>query len=73
VRAGDYVETGELLVQLQQDELEARAGQAEQGVRSLQARLDEARQTLARTEELHERQLVADAQLDAARASALSP
>jgi membrane fusion protein (multidrug efflux system) len=43
VRAGDYVETGQLLIQLQQDELEARAGQAEQGVRSLQARLVEAR------------------------------
>lgn len=69
VRAGDFVEAGQLLIQLQQDELEARAGQAEQGVRSLQARLTEARQTLARTEELHERQLVADAQLDAARAN----
>ena len=72
VRAGDYVETGQLLVQLQQDELEARAGQAEQGVRSLEARLVEARQTLARTEELHGRQLVADAQLDTARANMLS-
>jgi membrane fusion protein (multidrug efflux system) len=54
VRAGDYVEAGQLLIQLQQDELEARSGQAEQGVRSLEARLDEARQTLARTEELHD-------------------
>jgi RND family efflux transporter MFP subunit len=72
VRAGDYVEAGQLLLQLQQDELEARAGQAEQGLRSLQARLREAQQTLARTEELHGRQLVADAQLDAARANTLS-
>jgi membrane fusion protein (multidrug efflux system) len=72
VRAGDYVDAGQLLIQLQQDELEARAGQAEQGVRSLQARLVEARQTLTRTEELHTRQLVADAQLDTARANTLS-
>jgi len=72
VRAGDYVEAGQILLQLQQDELLARVGQAEQGVNSLQARLREARQSLARTEELHGRQLVADAQLDAARASTLT-
>ncbi|MEE4277725.1 MAG: efflux RND transporter periplasmic adaptor subunit [Halieaceae bacterium] len=72
VRAGDYVEAGQLLLRLQADELEARAGQAEQGVRSLEARLEEARQTLERTEELHGRQLLADAQLDAARANTRS-
>jgi membrane fusion protein (multidrug efflux system) len=72
VRAGDYVEAGQLLIQLQQDELAARAGQAQQGVRSLQARLVEAQQTLLRTKELHERRLVADAQLDTARANTLS-
>lgn len=72
VRAGDYVESGQLLVRLQQEDLEARAGQAEQGVRSLQARLAEAQQTLARTRELRDRQLVAEADLDAARANALA-
>jgi RND family efflux transporter MFP subunit len=70
VRPGDYVEAREILAELQSDELEARVGQAEQGVRSIAARLDEVRQTLTRTKELHARQLVSDAQLDTARANA---
>jgi membrane fusion protein (multidrug efflux system) len=72
VRAGDYVEAGQVLVRLEQAELEARAGQAEEGVRSVRARLTEARQNLARAEELRERQLIAQADLDAAQANALA-
>jgi RND family efflux transporter MFP subunit len=69
VRAGDYVEAGDLLVALEQADLEARAKQASEQVRSVSARLTEARQNLARAEELHERRLIADADLDAARAN----
>jgi membrane fusion protein (multidrug efflux system) len=72
VRAGDYVEAGQVLVRLEQAELEARVGQAEEGVRSVRARLTEARQNLARAEELRERQLIAQADLDAAQANALA-
>lgn len=72
VRAGDYVEEGQLLVQLEKSDLEARVGQAEEQLRSLDARLDEARQSAARAEELHQRKLIADADLDAARANLLA-
>lgn len=72
VRAGDYVEAGDLLVQLEQADLEARARQARETVRSVSARLKEALQNLARAEELHGRRLIADADLDAARANAAS-
>lgn len=72
VRAGDYVEEGQLLVQLEKKDLEARVGQAEEQLRSVQARLDEAQQSAARAEELHARKLIADADLDAARANALA-
>lgn len=72
VRAGDYVEAGDLLVQLEQADLEARARQARETVRSVSARLKEARQNLSRAEELHDRRLIADADLDAARANAAS-
>ncbi|KGE04531.1 efflux RND transporter periplasmic adaptor subunit [Pseudohaliea rubra] len=72
VRSGDYVEAGDLLVSLEQADLEARARQAQETVRSVSARLKETRQNLARAEELHERNLIADADLDAARANASS-
>lgn len=72
VRAGDYVDAGQLLVRLQQGDLEARVGQAEEGVRSLEARQAEAQRTLQRTIELRGRQLVAEAELDAAQANAMS-
>ena len=72
VRSGDYVEAGALLVRLEQADLEARARQAQERVRSVSARLQEARQNLARAEEMHARNLIADADLDAARANASS-
>ena len=72
VRAGDYVEAGQLLVRLQQEDLQARAAQAQEQVRSVQARLTEARQNLERARELRGRQLIAESDLDAAQANALS-
>lgn len=70
VRAGDYVESGQLLIELEKSDLLARAQQASDRVRSVEARLTEARQNLKRAEELHQRGLIAAADRDAARADA---
>lgn len=70
VRAGDYVDAGQVLVRLESEDLEARVGQAEERIRSVQARLTEAQQNLQRAVELRERQLIAEADLDAAQANA---
>ena len=70
VRAGDYVDQGELLLELEKSDLEARARQAEDQVRSVEARLKEARQNLQRAQELHQRGLIAIADRDAASADA---
>jgi len=70
VRAGDYVEAGQLLLELEQSDLQARARQARDRVRSVEARLTEAQQNLQRAEELHSRGLIAVAARDAARADA---
>lgn len=72
VRAGDYVEAGQLLLELEKGDLQARAQQAREQVRSVEARLTEAKQNLKRAEELHERGLIAVADRDAARADAAS-
>lgn len=72
VRAGDYVEEGQLLLELEKSDLLARARQAGDQVRSVEARLTEAKQNLKRAEELHQRGLIAVADRDAARADAAS-
>lgn len=68
VRAGDYVEQGQLLLELEKTDLQARAEQARDQVRSVEARLTEARANLKRAVELHKRGLIAVADRDAARA-----
>lgn len=70
VRAGDYVEAGALLVTLERSELEARVEQAQEKVRSVAARLEEAERNLLRARELRGRDLLAPADLDAARTRA---
>jgi RND family efflux transporter MFP subunit len=70
VRAGDYVSEGDLLIRLEESDLVARADQAREQIRAVEARLEEANQNLERAEELHRQHLIAVAQLDAARASA---
>lgn len=74
VRAGDTVAKGQLLLELERSDLESRLQQAAEKERSVTARLEEARQNLDRAEQLYERDLVAAAALDEARAnnSALS-
>ena len=47
VRAGDYVEQGQVLATLDQRDLEARVRQAQEGLRAVEARLTEAQQSLA--------------------------
>ncbi|MFN2286863.1 MAG: efflux RND transporter periplasmic adaptor subunit [Chromatocurvus sp.] len=72
VRSGDVVEAGALLVALEDDDLTARARQSQEAVNSAQARLDEASRNLQRTTSMHERGLLADADLDAAISAARS-
>lgn len=72
VRAGDYVEQGQLLLELESSDLLARAEGAQEQIRSVEARLQEARQNLARAEQLFERGLIAVADRDAARADEAS-
>ena len=69
VRAGDVVTQGQLLLELERSDLESRLEQAREQVRSIEARLTEARLGLERAEQLHQQDLVADALLDEARAS----
>jgi len=70
VRAGDFVEQGQLLIELEKSDLLARAQQSREQILSVQARLTEARKNLERAEELHKRGLIAIADRDAARANA---
>jgi RND family efflux transporter MFP subunit len=69
VRSGDSVSTGDLLIELEKSDLEAKAQQSAEQVRAVSARLREARQNLARVDELYKRKLVARAELDRARAN----
>lgn len=69
VRAGDSVQRGDLLVELEQEDLAARAKQAAQRSDAVAARLREAERSLSRAQELQARGLLAVADLDAAQAS----
>jgi len=69
VRAGDTVSKGQLLLELERSDLEARLQQSNEQVHAVTARLNEARQSLERSEQLHQRDLVAAAALDEARAN----
>jgi len=68
VRAGDSVHAGQLLVELDQRDLRSRLAQSQEQVRASEARLQEARSNLKRIEDLGARKLVAQAELDRARA-----
>lgn len=68
VRAGDQVETGDVLVELDARDLQARLAQRNEAVRAARARLAEARPTFERTESLFERNLVSKADYDRALA-----
>jgi RND family efflux transporter MFP subunit len=70
VRAGDLVEQGQLLLELEKRDLLAREQQAREQIQAVQARLEEAKQNLERANQLHQRGLIAVADRDAARATA---
>lgn len=69
VRAGDFVEQGQPLLELEKTDLLARAQQAREQILSIEARLTEASKNLQRAEQLHKRGLIAVADRDAARAN----
>ncbi|MFC6673284.1 efflux RND transporter periplasmic adaptor subunit [Marinobacterium aestuariivivens] len=69
VRAGDSVEPGQLLIELEQSDLRSRESQAAEQVRAASARLLEAEQNLRRAQDLIQRGVLARADLDRARSN----
>lgn len=69
VRSGDTVTQGQLLLNLEKTDLQARAKQAHQQVKAFEARVKEAQLELARAEQLAQQKLIAAAALDQARAN----
>lgn len=70
VRAGDRVKQGDLLLVLEQSDLQSKVRQAQEQIKAINARLTEARQSLARAQQLQTQGLLAAADLDRARANA---
>ena len=68
VRAGDRVQRGEVLVQLDRRQLESRVEQRRERVAAAKARLEEARRRFDRVQTLFERDVVSRAELDQAEA-----
>jgi len=64
VRAGDEVARGDLLMELEGSDIEARVQQAEAAIRATTARLKEAKQTLDRVQELQQGGVVSASDLD---------
>lgn len=69
VRAGDEVSAGQLLVELEESDLQSRVAQTRARIESVNARLKEARQSLSRATDLAHRGLLAQSDLDRARAN----
>lgn len=72
VRAGDIVEAGDVLVQLESADLEARVNRSRSQAEAVSVRVVEAKRNLERAVELQQRKLVAEIQVDSARADASS-
>ena len=68
-RAGDLVKKGDLLIQLEQNDLKSQVLQAKQSVNAMQARIKEAKQNLDRSVELFKTQLISEFELDKNRTS----
>ncbi len=69
VRAGDHVERGQLLIELEKTDLQSRSAQANAQVRSVTARLTEAQHALNRAIDLSNKGVFAKADLDRAKAN----
>jgi RND family efflux transporter MFP subunit len=67
-RAGNLVKKGDLLIQLEQNDLQSQVLQAKQNVNAIQARDREAKQNLDRSVELFKTKLVSEFELDKNRA-----
>jgi len=68
-RSGDLVKKGDLLIQLEQNDLQSQVLQANQNVKAMQARYKEAKQNLERAIELFKTNLVSEFELDKNRAT----
>ncbi|MBL4941847.1 MAG: efflux RND transporter periplasmic adaptor subunit [Colwellia sp.] len=68
VRAGDKVNKGDLLIQLEQNDLTSQVLQAKQNIKSLHVRVTEAKKNLERSIELVKKQLISAFNLDKNRA-----
>lgn len=68
-RPGDSVLAGQILISLEKSDLLAKAQQAKENSRAVEARLTEAKQNLVRIEKLNKQRLVALADVDKARAN----
>lgn len=64
VRAGETVEKGQLLIQLEQSDLQAQVLQAKEKVNAASARYVEAEKNLKRSKDLYSKQLVSEIALD---------
>jgi RND family efflux transporter MFP subunit len=69
VRAGDNVEQGDLLIQLEQTDLQSRSAQAVEHVNGIEARFKEATQQHERIEALFEQGMIARSEMDKTKAS----
>lgn len=69
VRAGDMVNKGQLLLELDQVDLQSRVSQTEARVQSINAHMIEARQSLARTKQLKKSGVMSTADLERAQSN----
>lgn len=69
VRAGDYVEKGQLLVELEKSDLLAKSRQAAEQINAVSARLAEAEKNLTRVRQLRQQGIMPVAELDRAKAN----
>ncbi len=68
-RSGDLVKKGDLLIQLEQNDLQSQVLQAQENIKAMQARVKEAKQNLERSVELFKTKLVSAFELDKNRAN----
>jgi len=68
-RSGDLVKKGDLLIQLEQNDLQSQVLQTKQNIIAIQARVIEAKQNLDRAVELFKTKLVSEFELDKNRAT----
>lgn len=68
VRSGDFVKKGEVLVQLEQNDLNSKVLQAKENVNAIEARYKESKQNFERAKDLYEKKLTSEFNLDKTRA-----